>query len=159
MNEFLRYVTKDDIDLLYEWANDKETRKNSFSMNKISYQQHKKWFSEMLLNDSCFQYIYMAGDIPVGQIRLLIQEDTAEVSYSVDSAWRGKGYGKRMLHSLLQQIKNENLKLRTLTAKVKPSNEASKKVFTASGFCRKYEFYEIAFDQFEDISAIFREGK
>lgn len=146
MNEFLRNVTKEDIDLLYEWANDKETRKNSFSTNKISYKEHQKWFSDKLSDGSCLQYIYMAGEIPVGQIRLSINGDTAEVSYSVSRAWRGQGYGKRMLDSLQQKIKNEKLPIRILTAKVKPSNEASKKIFSDAGFCKKYELYETAFD-------------
>lgn len=44
----LRKVTKDDIMLLYNWANDNEVRKNAFNSNYIDINVHKKWFEDKL---------------------------------------------------------------------------------------------------------------
>ena len=80
---YLRKVEYSDMDLLYKWANDTATRKNSFNSDAISYKDHVRWFNSMMGDDSVLQFIMMNGDTPVGQIRLNINGDEAEIGYSI----------------------------------------------------------------------------
>lgn len=74
MKEYLREATKDDVDLLFKWMNDPAVRKNSFSSEKITYEEHTSWYRSLLENKNCKQYIYMCGDCPIGQIRIVQKE-------------------------------------------------------------------------------------
>ena len=78
MDEYLREASERDLDLLYGWANDPEVRRNSFSTPQIPYQEHQEWFLGLLLDSTRKQYIYMAGQIPVGQIRIAVQGRSEE---------------------------------------------------------------------------------
>ena len=62
MQQYLRKATIEDMDLLFQWANDSVVRKNSFSTAEISYEEHMKWYHNLLKREDCMQYIYMDGD-------------------------------------------------------------------------------------------------
>ena len=81
--------------------------------------------------------------MPVGQIRLNIKESVAEISYSIDSKYRGKGYGSLMISLLKEKVKKEMPDIKALQARVKPDNIASKKVFNQQGFSEKESVYEL----------------
>lgn len=142
MDEYLREAGERDLELLLGWANDPQVRENSFTTAQISYGEHQKWFSSLLEDSSRRQYIYMAGPNPVGQIRIAVQGDAAEVSYSIGKEWRGQGYGKRMLALLRKQIRKDMPKVRRLTAKVKEGNLVSEQVFLNNGYQKKYSLFE-----------------
>ena len=40
---YLRTADENDMDLLFQWANDPDVRKNSFHSEPISYETHKKY--------------------------------------------------------------------------------------------------------------------
>ena len=44
---YLREATIEDRDLLYEWANDPETRRASFNTDRINYEEHCRWFERI----------------------------------------------------------------------------------------------------------------
>lgn len=143
MNEKLVLATQDDMDLLYEWTNDEEVRKNSFSTEKIPYENHVKWFHRLLECEDCKQYIYYVDDIAVGQVRVTIENDKAEIGYSICASGRGKGHAKKMLQLLREQLKRDCPEVKILVAKVKPENIASQKVFLGLGYEETYRQYEI----------------
>ena len=93
MKGYLRQANKDDMDLLFEWANEESVRRNSFSMRTISYEEHQRWFTQILAKTDCKQYIYILEGEAIGQVRLQTDGDTAEISYSICSAKRCRGYG------------------------------------------------------------------
>lgn len=144
--KYLRNVTRQDMELLFDWANEDLVRKNSFSTEKISYEDHKKWFEALLLRDDLRQYIYMDNDETVGQIRVTVKGLIAEINYSVCFEKRDRGYGKEMIHLLAEQVRKDFPQVKRLVAKVKPENTASSKVFLDSGYVEKYRFYELKMD-------------
>ena len=73
---------------------------------------------------------------PVGQIRLDVEAGSAEIDYSVDAQYRGRGYGTAMVK---QMMRLPRLDIHTFTAKVKPGNEASVRVFEKCGFVKREE--------------------
>lgn len=142
MKTYLRAAKEEDVDLLFRWANDSEVRKNAFSTEEISYGEHLSWYKELLSRADCKQYIYIYNDVPIGQIRLTIRGEEAEIDYSVCKEKRGMGHGKRMLQFLCSQVKKEFPDIKKLTAKVKHDNIASQQTFLSAGYNEKYYFFE-----------------
>ena len=118
-------------------------RKNSFSTEKIPYENHVEWFKRLLEREDCKQYIYYVDDVAVGQVRVAMENDKAEIGYSICNTARGKGYAKKMLQLLREQLKKDVPEVKTLVAKVKPENVASQKAFLGTGYKEIYRQYEI----------------
>lgn len=141
MKAYLRYATERDMDLVFEWTNDPLVRRNSFSMEVISYEEHRKWFLDLLSREDMCQYIYMHGENPVGQIRIHLAGEEAEISYSIAPKYRCMGYGKKMISALRSIVKRDYPNVKRLVAQVKPENVASQKVFMDCGYyekCREF---------------------
>ena len=140
---YLREAVEKDVDILFRWANDEDTRKNSFCTEPIKYEDHVIWFQKMMRNENIDQYILINGDVPVGQIRLECEETVGEISYSIAPDKRGMGYGKAICQLLLRRIRKQRPKIEKILAKVKPSNVASIHCFEKNGFIDSYSQYEI----------------
>lgn len=105
----------------------------------------------MLVRKDAKQYIYME-DEPVGQIRITVSGDTAEISYSICVEKRCMGYAKEMVGLLQVQVQKDFPGVKKLIAKVKPDNIASQKVFLDTGYTYKCNVYEIETDACGAIS-------
>ncbi len=139
---FLRKADMTDLDMLFEWANNELVRQNAFNTEQISYEEHKKWFKELLDDSKQIQFIMYSGSEPIGQARLSIHMDEAEIDYSIASEKRGMGYGKELIYLLQKIVSNEYTSIRKLVAKVKTSNAASICCFRKNGFSETYSQYE-----------------
>jgi RimJ/RimL family protein N-acetyltransferase len=135
----LRPATYDDMDLLYKWANDKDVRKNSFNSEPIPYEDHVKWFGNIMSDETVLQYIMCEQNIPIGQIRLNIENDKAYIGYSISAPNRGKGLGVTMLRLLISELHNIGYHNLTLIGQVKYDNLASAKAFEKCGFIMSQE--------------------
>lgn len=144
---YLREATEDDIDLLFEWANETGVRKNSFSEKAITYKEHIEWFKNLQSKEHVKQFIFICHGQPAGQIRITIDSDEAEIAYSIRAEKRHMGLGKEMLALLALQVKQEYPEVKKLTAKVKPDNLASQQAFLGMGYEQKYYAYEIEVDK------------
>ncbi len=143
MKGYLRKADKNDMDLLFQWANDRTVRNNSFSTKQIQYEEHKQWYQNLLNRTDCIQYIYMQELEAIGQVRLTINGSVAEISYSICEKKRCMGYGKTILRLLYKQVKEDFPQIKKLIAKVKPENIASRKVFTEVGYRECDNVFEI----------------
>lgn len=130
----LRPAQLRDCDLLFRWANDPVVRKNAFNSDLILFENHKKWFNNRLYCDSCNIYICYLDNNPIGQIRIDIKDDIGEIDYSIDTEFRGKGYGYKLLLKLEEMVKQTKINIDTLIGNVKDSNIASKKSFKKAGY-------------------------
>ena len=119
-NVFLRRVKHDDLDLLYQWANDSVVRNNSFNTDHISYINHVEWFNKIMSDSAVLQFILMDDDTPVGQIRLNVVNEEAEIGYSIGSEFRGQGYGHKILQLVADEVRRSYPEIKNLIAKVKP---------------------------------------
>ena len=143
MNGQLRAATIEDMDLLFEWANDPLVRKNSFSSEQIPYEEHREWYAKLLERKDRKQYIYEYENEPIGQIRLSIDGDTAVISYSICASKRGMGHGKNMLQLLSNQVIIDLPDVKKLLGKVKMDNVASQKAFLEVGYQENYKTFEM----------------
>lgn len=53
----LRKVIYEDYYLLFEWTNDEEVRKNSFSYDKVDIDTHKLWLKNKLQDENTQLYL------------------------------------------------------------------------------------------------------
>jgi len=136
-NAYLRDADYSDMNILYEWANDAETRVNAFNTELIQFDNHKKWLKEKLDSKNTLIYIYHYGKENIGQIRFDIENDTAVIDYTIAPSMRKQGNGYKMMLLAENKIKFEHPEIKILIGKVKKENIASQNVF------RKLNFNEI----------------
>lgn len=129
-----RPVRKEDCRLIWEWANESETRSMSFSSKPISWEEHVRWFTERM-NDQkhVFFVLLNINDEPVGQVRYAIAGREAVVSMSVASKFRGRGYGSQGIRMTGEELFKDN-EIDVIRAHIKPGNLKSVKTFTKAGF-------------------------
>lgn len=122
-------------ELVFQWANEEETRKQSFSTEPISWESHEKWYKESLMGEKRRVYIAYHGNTPVGLFRIdFTGREEAEISYSVAKAYRHRGYGTEIIRAG-EKLVGENFSvIHILTAGVKPDNQASCRIFEKCGF-------------------------
>lgn len=141
MEEYLRFANENDLLMLYEWANDQQVRQNSFSANKITLDEHKKWFYDKLKSDKTDMYIYISANIAVGQIRIDYENNIGTISYSIADVYRGHGLADRMLELAEKKVKENRKEIDILRASVKFENKISQRKFENRGYS-KYITYE-----------------
>lgn len=145
MNELYAVrAVKSDADILFEWANDKETRKNAFHTGPIAYETHLKWFEEKLKDENSVIFICKKNNENVGMLRFDRDGSTAVISYSIDKLQRGKGYGTSLINLAQTVALNEPcLKgVVRLVGYVKTDNIPSRKCFEKNGYtCEKCDTY------------------
>lgn len=128
----IRAVARGDGDLLLAWANDLETRANSFHEETIKPAEHKAWLDTKLSDKRC--WMCLAEDATgrcFGTVRIE-GDDRPTVSISLAPTHRGLGLGERLLSSACAAYPQR--KRRMLRAEVRKENLASKKIFEANGF-------------------------
>ncbi len=116
-------------------------------VHDMTYEQFKDWLKsqdDWSRGDNLpFGYVpqicywLMVDNTPVGfgKIRLGLtprsREEGGNIGYAIDSRYRGKGYGSKLLELLLQEIKALHIESNLIT--VKKYNYASKKVAENNG--------------------------
>lgn len=123
-----------DAALLWRWANDAETRSNAFSKAPIPYNAHVAWLRERLGSDRTRLLIFADPGGPVGQVRLDMADDVAEVSIVVAPERRGTGHGQRILREALGVLRMEHGPAVRARALVLTHNARSLAMFKACGF-------------------------
>ena len=130
----LRHARENDCRLLFDWANDPVTRAVSFHPAPISWQEHTSWFAERLRDSQSVLYIgETEAGAAVGQVRFQIRGERAMLSVSVAPDFRGAGWGAALISFSMRALIREHA-VNRIDAQVKPSNEASVRLFRKSGF-------------------------
>lgn len=76
--------------------------------------------------------------VPVGQIRIAVEDEKAEIGYSIAEEYRGKGFGTAILYLLEQYlIATKEAKADELIGRVIPANRASQNAFLRNGYVQK----------------------
>lgn len=122
------------INDIFSWRNDKITRDMSFSSEKIKFESHLVWFNEMMNDKNQFLYVGIDKEERVGVCRFNLDKKNkiAEVSINLNPRLRGRNYGYQLLSmSIKKFLKNHKI---DLIAKIKETNEPSKRIFSKVGF-------------------------
>jgi len=135
----LRPAAMEDCSLVFEWANDAETRKQSFTTDAITWDTHEKWYEDCMLREDRKLFICCHKDTPIGQFRLDIQKDKGTISYSIAKEYRNRGYGIEMARIGERLIRKEFPQVRVLCAEIKVGNESSRKMLLENGYTETME--------------------
>src|SRR5438132_2750502 len=91
MNLRARPTDWKDLRLLFNWANDPETRKNSFCSEPITLGEHQKWLTNLLNDSRCLALIIEGNDdgewLPIAFFRV---DADAEVGFVLAPEYRGR---------------------------------------------------------------------
>ncbi len=129
----LRPASADDRDAILEWANDAETRANSFRNGPIEPGDHARWFAAQLTDPAVRIWLLVKDGARIAQVRYSRSGDSAEVSISVAPAHRGRGYGTAILNASAD-LAGHALGVAKLVALVLPANAASVRAFAKAGY-------------------------
>ena len=131
----IRPATVNDIDILFEWVNRFDSIKWKFrTCKKAIKSEHEKWFYESLLNRFCRIWIIQSNKKKnVGQIRIKLNKNIAEVDIYVDDKYRGKGYGFRGLSKAIELFSDIFTSF-SFQAIIHQDNISSKNLFLNNGF-------------------------
>jgi len=128
-----RKLNNSDKEITFNWANDKLTRKNSFSSELITFQEHSDWIEKKIQSKkSCF-LICLLDNIEVGLVRFdLNDEDIYIIGITIDEKYRGKSLAWQFIKKACHKFYQE--KNKDIIAYIKYNNLASKKAFEKAGF-------------------------
>ncbi len=131
---YLRPGLPEDVDRVFEWANDPVTRKVSFNTGPVPYAGHVAWFATQLESDQRNLFIAMDGDEPVALVRLdqASGDRSCIVSINVAPSARGRGIGTRVLVAAGPVA--ATLGFERVDAYIRPSNVASIRAFEKAGY-------------------------
>jgi UDP-2,4-diacetamido-2,4,6-trideoxy-beta-L-altropyranose hydrolase len=130
----LRRATQDDCSLLWTWANDPVTRGKSFSSGTISWDEHRHWFGEKLLDNRSIFLIAEESRTPIAALRVEERDiGIGEISINVSPEARGFGLASHLIRECVQEAAKQ-LNLTEVHALVKQENMPSRRAFENAGF-------------------------
>jgi RimJ/RimL family protein N-acetyltransferase len=130
-----RKAIRSDSTLYFIWANDPLVRSQSYNSENISIEEHNKWFNDKLSDETCYLYIFQNSlDANIGQVRIQKTKPShAVIGLSIDSAFRGKGFGTQLLQLASEEFFSLNSDT-VIHAYIKLENTSSKRIFEKAGF-------------------------
>jgi UDP-2,4-diacetamido-2,4,6-trideoxy-beta-L-altropyranose hydrolase len=133
----VRLAGPTDARFLWELANDRDVRANSFNTGAIPWEDHLSWIEARLSDPSTVLLVAVdAVSNPCGQIRFDVKGHEAELNYSLAREARGKGFGATLIESGLHYLfRNSNVG--RVNALVKVENIASLVTFERAGWVRE----------------------
>ncbi len=138
MKKFLRKAEPEDSLMVLALSNSPEIRENSLNSKEISLETHSEWYQQKMISENDVFFVMEVDDFIAAQIRYEKTGNWATVSFSIDSAFRGRGLGKHLIDWTAMDAcrKLEVSKLRGI---VKSDNAASVKIFRKIGFTKTSE--------------------
>ncbi len=134
-----RKADKKDLDLYFDWANDIDTRNNSFKSQLIDYQSHTNWFLNKIIDRNALLLVFEnEKPIPVGQVRIEKKSNENIIGISIDKNFRGLGLSVPMLNIASQKF-FQDFHEKEIHAYIKKKNIASLNSFKKAGFQIKNE--------------------
>lgn len=142
-----RPATVADAELLWLWRNDPCTRAAAREREPVLYSDHCAWLDRALVEPGRTLFVVETDNgAPVGTVRFDRNGDGAEISITVASDRRGRGFGRHILSTAIRRYKTHT-RLSQLVAEVRTDNAASRRLFLGCGLTA-IEAVEPGFDRF-----------
>ena len=130
----VRTAGQGDMETIWAWRNDIQTRRVSQDSAPIAWGRHKAWFNSALHDPARLLLIGELADEPVGHVRFDRNgESNAVISINLAPSARGQGLGSPLLRGACAQARQTWNGI-TVVADVSGENLASMRMFTACGF-------------------------
>ncbi len=131
----LRAAREDDASLIRDWRNDADTVRSSAIARPVSDAEHARWFAATLADPRRLLWVAEKNGVPVGQVRVDVNDGAGVFSIVVAPESRGRGIGQAMLRAALAEVEREGTATR-LVALAREENLASMHAFERVGFSR-----------------------
>ena len=128
----IRKAVASDCFEYFNWASDPTVRSQSLNSASLVWENHKKWFEQKLTSQKAELFVLSVGELPVGQVRFDINDESADISYSLDSLVRGRGWAALCVEKSINAFRSRSAV--PLRALVKSDNLASRAVFKRLNF-------------------------
>ena len=130
----LRHAIEDDVFDIFNWRNDPLALKMTLRQDVISFEAHKQWFADILLDEKVVMLIGVCNEERIGVCRFSASDDRdyADVSININPAYRGKGLGTIFLEQAITVYSQTHTQ--KLFARIKNSNQASICIFERCDF-------------------------
>ncbi len=129
-----------DEELLLRWANDQDTRKNSFCSEFIGPKEHQEWLSAKFADPDCRLWLVsLAGGGQAGMVRFDLGAESAEISVNLAPDLRGQGMGSIVISAACAKLFRGEQGMESIIALVKAENHASLAAFIKAGFVAEGE--------------------
>jgi RimJ/RimL family protein N-acetyltransferase len=130
----LRPARATDENLLLAWVNAGDSLAQKLrTVEPVSPDAHAQWFSRILKDGSSSLSIIEADGEPVGQVRISGSDSSNEIDIYVISSARLHGIAREALAAAIERWRTAHPGSR-ITARVLPSNAASRALFESLGF-------------------------
>ena len=137
MNVELRKLTIDDSQKVVEWRNASFVKKNLYSQEDLTLEQHIDYFHRFVENGLIHQFVILADGTPCGTSFLKninAEEGVAEFGIFIgEKDFIGKGIGKAAVKMTLK-YGFECLKLKSIYLTVLADNISALKSYLSAGF-------------------------
>ena len=118
----IREANIDDSNDIFEWRNDPITRQMSFDSDVVTFSTHNKWFENSLHNKNRY-------------LLIVEEKSTAEININLNPLERGKRFYSTVISKSISYFNIiNNKRIKTIIAKIKKKNIASKRSFMKCGF-------------------------
>ncbi|MBT8585688.1 GNAT family N-acetyltransferase [Polynucleobacter paneuropaeus] len=130
----IRDAESSDSEDIFLWRNDPSTRSMSTCEQKVTMNEHEKWFINSLLNPERKLYIGVTEAIKVGicHFRYHTNKEFAEVSINLNPEVRGRNLSFELLKKSINKYKASNIC--QLKATIKKDNIPSIRIFHQCDF-------------------------
>ena len=128
----LRRANDADIRFYFAWANDPQVRSHALQTAVIHWNTHQAWFASRMADPRSHLFVLQARALPVGQIRFDEEGEHVRIDFSIDSQFRGQGWGRQLLLLGMRRMAEQRHLL--FHAEVKAANTASRAAFIRLGF-------------------------
>ena len=125
-----------DIQLVYDLSNDPDVRKNSFSHEIITWEEHRIWYSKTIHDPDILFFLIFDNKDFVGQIRFDRRKNIASpiINISITKKYRGKGFASDCLKLAVNELKINWTGTTKINAHVLYENKVSNIFFVKNGF-------------------------
>lgn len=130
----LRAATAADAGAVLAWRNDANVRRFFRNPAPVERATHERWFAAVLADPQRALLIAEAGGMPVAVLRYDVAGEVAETSIYLVPGQAGRGLGPAVLRAGADWLRERQPGVRTVTAQVLESNEASHRAFLAAGY-------------------------
>lgn len=130
----LKKAEKEDLMFYFALRNEPGVMESSFNPEPINLETHRKWFFQKLTDLNSFLFVVLCRGRAIGQVRLDIEQDMAEINIAIAPEHRKRGYGSIAIEEACKSTFDKVPRLTKIFAHIKVGNVASVRSFGRAGF-------------------------
>ncbi len=125
---------ENEMEKIFLWRNDFLVRSFSLNNDKIEFEQHRKWYKQLLEDPDRHILIGVVSNKEIGVLRLDVSGGEAEISIYLVNGMFMKGYGRALISAGEAWLIKNCPQVNSILAVILPENKVSIKLFEACGY-------------------------